>query len=96
MFYKILEKQQDHFGIIIQINQIPDYFGNNERTRLLFQIRNSESFDYKNKIIGNLPADDNNSELPLNNIIPLKNLTNFIFNLDFLMINTEIELILKW
>ena len=29
-------------------------------------------------------------------VVPLKNLSNFIFNLDFLMINTEIELILKW
>ena len=26
----------------------------------------------------------------------LKNLSNFMFNLDFLMINAEIELILKW
>ena len=29
-------------------------------------------------------------------IVPLNNLSSFIFNLDFLMINTEIELILKW
>ena len=28
-------------------------------------------------------------------VVPLKNLSNFIFCLDFLMINTEIELILK-
>ena len=29
-------------------------------------------------------------------VVPLKNLSNFMFNLDFLMINSEIELILKW
>ena len=29
-------------------------------------------------------------------MVPLKNLSNFIFSLNFLMINTEIELILKW
>ena len=28
--------------------------------------------------------------------MPLKNLSNFMFNLDFLMINAEIELTLKW
>ena len=66
------------------------------RTRVFYTIKNSESFDYKNKMVGNLP-DDNNAEL--NNIkfvVPLKNLSNFISNLDFLMINAEIEFILKW
>ena len=29
-------------------------------------------------------------------VVPLKNLSNFMFKLDFVMINTEIELILKW
>ena len=29
-------------------------------------------------------------------VVPLKNLSNFMFNIDFLMINVEIELILKW
>ena len=29
-------------------------------------------------------------------VVPLKNLSNFMFNLNFLVINTEIELILKW
>ena len=44
-----------------------------------------------------LEADDGNAELSNKKIIiPLKNLSNFIFNLNFLMINTEIELTLKW
>ena len=29
-------------------------------------------------------------------VVPLKNLINFMFNLDFLLVNSEIELILKW
>ena len=44
-----------------------------------------------------LEADDGNAELSNKKIIiPLKNLSNFIFDLNFLMINTEIELTLKW
>ena len=59
-------------------------------------IRNSESFDYKTKLVGNL-SNGNDVELPnIKIIVPLKNLSNFIFNLNFLMINTEVELILKW
>ena len=47
-------------------------------------------------MVGKLPA-GNNPVLPdIKIIIPLKNLSNFIFNLNFLMINTETELILKW
>ena len=69
--------------------------GANDRERVFYSISGSESFDYKTKLIGNLP-DGNDTEL--NNIkfiVPVKNLSNFIFNLDFLMINTEIELVLK-
>ena len=63
---------------------------------MIYPIRNSESFNYKTKLVGNLPG---GSDVELENIkfvVPLKNLSRFIFNLDFLMINTEIELILKW
>ena len=72
-----------------------DYVGNNERTRIFYPISNSKSFDYKTKLVGTLP--DGEDELENVKIIgPLKNLSNFMFNLDFLMINSEIELILKW
>ena len=77
----------------------PDNQANNiyERTKLFYSIKNSESFDYKNKIVRNLPAVDHDAELEdIKIIVPLKNLSNFIFSLKFLMINTEIELILKW
>ena len=75
---------------------ISGYIGDKERTRIFNPIKESENFDYKTKFVGTLPA-GNNPELPnIKIILSLKNLSNFIFNLNFLMINTEIELILKW
>ena len=66
----------------------------NERERIFYPIKNSESFDYKTRLVVKLP----NDELSIENVkiaVPLKNLRNFMFNLDFLMINSETELILK-
>ena len=54
----------------------------------------SESFDYKTKLVGILPDGDNPVLPNIEIIVPLKHLSNFISNLNFLMINTEIELIL--
>ena len=76
----------------------------NLRERITYPIKNSESFAYKTKLIGTLPAaadfpNGNDVEAESDDIkviVPLKNLSNFIFSLNFLMINTEIELILKW
>ena len=74
-----------------------------QRERILKSIHNSKSFNYKTKFINLLPGvnDDANNDVNLESeeikiAIPLKNLSNFIFSLDFLMVNTEIELILKW
>ena len=55
-------------------------------------------------MIGNVPGvadpvngDDIDRELKyLKIVVPLKNISNLLFNLDFLLINSEIELILKW
>ena len=55
-------------------------------------------------MIGNVPgvADPaNGNEIKreledIKNVVPLKNISNFMFNLDFLLIKSEIELILKW
>ena len=72
-----------------------------ERERILKLMHNSESFDYKTKFINPLPGvnDDANNDVTRESetkiVILLKNLNNFIFSLDFLMINTEIELILN-
>ena len=67
-------------------------------------MKDSESFNYKTKLIGNVPGvadpvdgDDIDRELENKKIVvPLKNLSNFMFNVDFLLINSEIESILKW
>ena len=72
-----------------------EYVGNNEITRVFYPISNSKSFDYKTKLVGTLPDGEDDLE-DIKIVVPLKNLSNFVFNLDFLMINSEIELILKW
>ena len=79
-------------------------YNNDNRDIIFYSTRNSESFAYKTKIINALPDIDDpdngnyiereSEEIKI--IEPLKNLSNFIFSLNFLMINIEIELILKW
>ena len=72
------------------------------RKIIFYTIKDSQSLDYKTKLVCTVPGvvdADNDVESELKNIkiiVPLKNLSNFIFNLNFLMINSEIELILKW
>ena len=74
----------------------------NLKERIIYPIKDSESFNYKTKLIGNqgnnLPAINDlvNAEKDMKIVVPLKNLNNFMFNLDFLLINSQIELILKW
>ena len=73
----------------------------NLRQRIIYPTKDSESFDYKTKLVGNVPdpADGHDIERELEEteiVVPLKNTSNFIFNVDFLLINTEIELISKW
>ena len=45
-------------------------------------------------MVGKLPDGEDRLN-DINIVVPLKNLSNLMFNLDFLMINSEIELILK-
>ena len=72
-------------------------YNNNNRDRIFYSIKDSESFNYKTKLVGNLPAGNNEAELEdVKTVVPLKNLSNFMFNLDILLINAEIDLILKW
>ena len=75
----------------------------NLRQRVIYPIKDSESFNYKTKLVGNVDAvadpPDGDVKTYLEDIkivVPLKNLSNFMFNLDFLLINSKIELILKW
>ena len=81
-------------------NYYPDMpssgYNSNNRDRIFYPTKYSESFNYKTKLVGNLPAGNNEAELKeVKIILPLKNLNNFMFNLDILLINPEIELILK-
>ena len=71
-----------------------EYIGDNERTRVLYPFRNSERFNYKTKLVGTLLAEDELEDIKI--VAPLKNLSNFMFNLNVLLINTVIELIFKW
>ena len=75
----------------------------NLRERIIYPNKDSESFDYKTKLIGNVPdvadAADNDVKTEFEEIkivVPLKNISNSVFNLEFLLINSESELILKW
>ena len=88
-------------------SDMPKYgHGNNVnlRQRIIYPFKDSESFNYKTKLIGNVPgvadpADGDDIERELEDIkivLPLKNISNFMFSLDFSLINSEIELILKW
>ena len=58
-------------------------------------IRNSESFDYKTKIVGSLAAGEFEKD-DVEIAIPLKYLGNFWRSLDMPLINCEITLILSW
>ena len=58
-------------------------------------IRNSESFEYKTKIVGSLAAGELEKE-DVEIAIPLKYLGNFLRSLDIPLINCEITLVLSW
>ena len=65
-----------------------EYVGNNERITIFCPIKDSESFDYKAKLIGslgnNLPAVSNLVKAELRDtkiVVQLKNLRKFMFNL---------------
>ena len=87
-------------------NYYPDMpksrYNNNNRDRIFYSIRSSESFNYKKKLIVTLGDNVNVDGVitasleDIKIVVPLKNLSNFMFNLDFLMINSKNELVLKW
>ena len=72
-----------------------EYVGNNQRTIIFYPVSGSKSFDYKTRLVGKLPDGENEME-NIKIFVPLKNLSNLMFSLDILLINSEIELILKW
>ena len=56
-----------------------EYDGDNERIRVFYLISNSESFDYKDKLVGNLPAGVNAELGNIKIIVPLKRLSNLSY-----------------
>ena len=71
-----------------------EYVGNNERTRIFYPMKDSKSFNYKTKLIGKLPNNEDDLE-GIKIVFPLNYLSEFILNLDNLLINCEIGLILE-
>ena len=77
-------------------NEVNDSANENENN---FRINNnktitSKSFEYKTKLIGSTP--NNNNILDADVAVPLKYLSNFWRSLDLPLINCEIELDLRW
>ena len=60
----------------------------NLRQRIIYSIKDSESFNYKTKLIGNVPGvadpangDDTETELEdIKIVVALKSISNFMFN----------------
>ena len=67
----------------------------NDDGAINISIGGSKSFDYKSKIVGNMP-DGVNTKEDVTIAIPLKHLCNFCRNLDIPLINCEITLNLTW
>ena len=84
---KIIEKQQEVYGIIIEINQV-------DANDITHSILNSEFFDYKVSFMENGVTHDNLTKNDVKVVAPLKHLSNFWRHLDISLINCEVELIL--
>ena len=70
-------------------------YNNNNRNRIHYSIKDSESFYYKTSIAGKLP--DNEDDLEnVEFVVLLEYLSNFIWALDILLINCEVCLNLEW
>ena len=57
-------------------------------------LADSESFQFKVKITGKTPNDDNEKDVEI--MVPLKYLRNFWRTLELPLINCEVSLILTW
>ena len=75
-----------------------NYYRNEPNSRAVgdrnYSIRGSKSFDYKTSITGKFQG--NNAEKEVENVEPLKHLSNFWRTLDMPLNNCEINLILTW
>ena len=66
-------------------------FNNNNRDRINYSIKNSDSFNYKTSVTGQLENDDEEKE-DIKIVLPLKYLSNFWRTLDIPLINCEVSL----
>ena len=81
------EKLQDYYRD--EINDDANENDNNNRINN-YKTITSKSFEYKRKLIGSMP--NNNNILDVEAVITLKNLRNFSRSLDLPLINCEVEL----
>ena len=58
-YSKIYRKTTGSFWNYCRDETNSSYVGNNERTRNFYPIDNSESLDYKTKLVGELPDNEN-------------------------------------
>ena len=83
---KIIQKQQNVFGITTEMHQIVVQKITN------YSIKDSKSFDYKASITGK--SEGNNTKKEAEIAVSLKHLSNFWRTLDIQLINSGINLIL--
>ena len=92
---KATEKQHAFSGIIIETNQVLAIIMTTMQEQEYFTQLKIQKADYKTKLVGKLS--DGEEELEnIKIVVPLKHLSRFIFSLNILLINAEIELILRW
>ena len=68
---------------------------NNNRDKINYSIKDSESFNYKTSITGKL-EDDNEEKDDVKIVVPLKHLSNFWRTLNIPLINCEVSLDFTW
>ena len=70
-------------------------FNNNNRDRIYYSIKDSESFNYKTNITGKLENNENKLE-NIEIVVPLRHLSNFFRALDIPLVGCKVSSNLKW
>ena len=105
LMYNLLE-YSDHYSVTLgslwnyyrdeankpanEINDADNFRINNNKTT------KSKSFEYKTKLVGRAPNNNNNNRLGAQIVVPLEYLSNFWRYLHVSLINCEIEIDLSW
>ena len=88
-FSKTSESLQNHYRYEVNAHE-----NNADSYRINNTTRTSKSFEYKTKLIGSTPVDNNTLDPEV--IVPLKYLSNFQRSLDLSLINCKLELDLSF